>query len=111
MNFLRPVYTDYLFKQLQKKSLNVCGSAGQGRERLLADLQELAKPAGILVLIANMKARGLYQRFNSPACQLIDCFTFLTQDECEQELQRRALGLLDEYFRLLLPEVYLHSLP
>jgi hypothetical protein len=56
MNFLRPVYTDYLFKQLQKQSLNVYGAAGQGKERLINDLQELAKPAGILVLSANMKA-------------------------------------------------------
>jgi hypothetical protein len=56
MNFLRPVYTEYLFKQLQKQSLNVYGAAGQGRERLLNDFQELAKPAGILVLSANMKA-------------------------------------------------------
>jgi hypothetical protein len=56
MTFLRPVYTKYLFKQLQKKSLNVYGAAGEGRERLLNDLQELAKPAGTLVLFANMKA-------------------------------------------------------
>lgn len=55
MSFLRPVYTEYLFKQLQKQSLNVYGAEEQGRERLLVDLQELAKPAGILVLSANMK--------------------------------------------------------
>jgi hypothetical protein len=40
MNVLRPVYTGYLFKQLQKQSLNVYGAAGQGRGRLLVDLQE-----------------------------------------------------------------------
>lgn len=45
-----------MFKQLQKQSLNVYGAEGQGRERLLDDLQKLAKPAGILVLSANMKA-------------------------------------------------------
>lgn len=55
MTFLRPVCTDYLFKQLQKQSLNVYGAEGQGRERLLLDLQALAKPAEILVLVANMK--------------------------------------------------------
>jgi hypothetical protein len=205
MSFLRPVYTDYLFKQLQKQSLNVCGSVGQGRERLLTDLHELAKPAGILVLIANMKAYAknydgfikeltrqlanqltisdsalsleqlidqhsqqktvwillhnfdaildntqLDKQFgitffdqmnalkNRPRCFLLcmterpfrqyqvyvekihslspldlglDTLTDLTRDECEQELQRRALGLLDKHFRQLLARVYAHSSP
>jgi len=202
MNFLRPVYTEYLFKQLQKQSLNVYGAAGQGRERLLLDLQELAKPAGILVLVANMKVFAKnYEGFikdltrqlasqlqiensalsleqlldrplpktvwillhhfdavldrteldpqfgiaffdqlnalkNRPRCFLlcvtekpyqkyhlyaeqihrlsrldlgVDKLTALTRDECEQELQRRVLGLPDEHFRLLLPAVYQHS--
>lgn len=205
MNFLRPVYTDYLFKQLQKQSLNVYGSAGQGRERLLADLHELATPAGILVLTANMKAYAknydgfindltrqlanqltitdtslsleqlidqhsqqktvwiflhnfdaildntqLDKQFgivffnqlnalkNRPRCFLlcmterpfrqyhlyaekihslspldlgIDALTPLTLDECEQELHRRTLGLLDKHFRQLLAYVYAHSSP
>lgn len=204
MSFLRPVYTGYLFKQLQKQSLNVCGSAGQGRERLLADLHELATPAGILVLTANMKAYAKnYEGFikdltrqlanqlaitdtslsleqlidqhsqqktvwillhnfdailnntqldkqfgiaffdqmnalkNRPRCFLLcmterpfrqyqlyaekihslspldlglDTLTDLTRDECEQELQQRALGFLNEYFQLFLPAVYQHSL-
>ncbi len=205
MSFLRPVYTDYLFKQLQKQSLNVYGSAGQGRERLLVDLHELATPAGILVLTANMKAyaknyegfiNGLTRQLanqlsiantalsleqlidqhsqqktvwillhnfdailnntqldkqfgiaffdqmnalkNRPRCFLLciterpfrqyqlyaekihslspldlglDALTNLTRDECEQELQRRALGLLDKHFRQLLMCVYAHSSP
>ena len=205
MSFLRPVYTDYLFKQLQKQSLNVYGSARQGRERLLVDLHELAKPAGILVLTANMKAYAknyegfikdltrqlanqltitdtslsleqlidqhsqqktvwiLLQHFdaildntqldkqfgiaffdqmnalkNRPRCFLLcmterpfrqyqlyaekihslspldlglDALTDLTQDEGEQELQRRALGFLDEHFRLLLLAIYQHYFP
>jgi hypothetical protein len=41
----------------------------------------------------------------------VDKLTALTRDECEQELQRRALGLPDEHFRLLLPAVYQHSFP
>ncbi|MCX7099382.1 MAG: hypothetical protein NTV43_15915 [Methylococcales bacterium] len=56
MSLLRPVYTEYLFKQLQKQSINVYGAAGQGRERLLDDLKTLATPAGIWVLSADMKA-------------------------------------------------------
>jgi len=32
----------------------------------------------------------------------VDKLTALTRDECEQELQRRTLGLPDEHFRLLL---------
>jgi hypothetical protein len=36
----------------------------------------------------------------------VDKLTELTRDECEQELQQRALGLPDEHFRLLLPAVY-----
>ena len=55
MNFLRPVYTEYLFKQLQKQSLNVSGAAGQGRERLLDDLQQLAQAENYLVLRADMR--------------------------------------------------------
>jgi hypothetical protein len=39
----------------------------------------------------------------------VDKLTALTRDECEQELQRRALGLSDKHFRLLLAVVYLHS--
>jgi hypothetical protein len=38
----------------------------------------------------------------------VDKLTALTWDEREQEFQRRALGLPDEHFRLLLPAVYQH---
>jgi len=184
--------------------LNVYGAAGQGKEQLLADLQALAKLAGILVLSANMKAfaknysgfikdltRQLasqlqidnyalsleqlldrpqpktvwilldhfdavldrteldpqfgidffnqlnalknltccfllcvtekpYQKYHLYAEQIhrlsrldlaVDKLTALTRGECEQELQRRVLGLLDEHFRLLLSAVYQHSFP
>ena len=56
MSFLRPIYTNYLFKQLQKRSLNVYGAAGQGQERLLDDLRTLTESAGVLVLFANMRS-------------------------------------------------------
>jgi len=87
MTFLRPVCTDYLFKQLQKQSLNVYGAEGQGRERLLLDLQALAKPAEILVLVANMKVFA-----KNYACFIKD----LTQQLARQmAIENSALSLAD----------------
>lgn len=45
----------------------------------------------------------------SPLDLELNALTDLTRDECEQELQRRMLGLLVEQFRLLRPVVYQHS--
>jgi hypothetical protein len=55
MNFLRPIYTDLLFKNLQKKSLNVYAPRGQGQLRLLENLQQLASDKGNQVFLLNMK--------------------------------------------------------
>jgi hypothetical protein len=52
MNFLRPVYTEYLFKQLQKQSLNVYGAVGQGRERLL----DRPQPKTVWILLDHFDA-------------------------------------------------------
>lgn len=55
MTLLRPHFTEYLFQQLQKQSLNVYGTTGTEAKRLLDDLQTLARPAGIVVLTADLK--------------------------------------------------------
>ena len=55
MTLLRPHFTQYIFQQLQKQSLNVYGTTGTETKRLLDDLQTLATPAGIVVLTADLK--------------------------------------------------------
>jgi hypothetical protein len=95
--------------------LNVYGSAGQGRERLLADLHELATPAGILVLIANMKAyaknsdgfiNGLTRQL---ANQLTITDTSLSLEQLiDQHSQQKTVWIL-LHIRLLLSVAYQHS--
>lgn len=53
---LRPEYTDYVYKLLDKNSLNIYAPHGRGQLRLLADLQDLAHAQGDQVLVCNMKS-------------------------------------------------------
>ena len=52
---LRPNYTLFLLKELQKQSINSYGSCGQGQWRLLDDIKTLTKAQGSIVFLVNMQ--------------------------------------------------------
>jgi hypothetical protein len=56
MTLLRPQFTQTLVETLKKQSVNVYGAVGQGQTRLLADVSELARQQGFIVLELDMKA-------------------------------------------------------
>ncbi|MFZ2726309.1 MAG: hypothetical protein WAX77_08675 [Methylococcaceae bacterium] len=52
---LRPNYTLFLLKELQKKSINAYGNREQGQWRLLQDIKVLARAQGNIVFLLDMK--------------------------------------------------------
>jgi hypothetical protein len=56
MPILRPVFTQYLIKALDKQSLNVYASHGQGQLRLLEDLKTKLVEQGDIALLIEMKS-------------------------------------------------------
>lgn len=56
ISLLREEFTQNLFKELTRTSVNVYGEYGQGQERLVTDVDQLATAAGFIVLSVNMKA-------------------------------------------------------
>ena len=114
MTQLRPDYTDYLLKKLDKNSLNIYAPSGQGQLRLLEDLQKLLLERGDWVFLIKMKSyaenyEGFIRRlaiqieklapeFNADSLQsLADIFKILDDSATEH----RSILLLHDFDVLL----------
>lgn len=91
MQALRPDYTEHVYKLLQKQSLNVYGLQGQGRGRLLEDVQALAEADGHLLQRLDMKA---YARSYEGFCEAFKALP-------EQETEKKVFLLLHHFDAIL----------
>lgn len=104
---LRPIFTENIVKLLQRgTSVNLIGETGQGRSRLLADIQKLSLE-NTLILCVNMRTcresytgfiRELWRQLQNGREQPADLGQLMTQFE---ESDKKIWILLDNFDSLL----------